>query len=216
MWTHPTHEDVDANGSNSESVQITVNYFEYTPSFQIEPIIRRMLDSVPQKYLNGLSAIVLTNSGGLPRKQRRTMTRSRKKKVQMAEARGLYHPPWQGREAWIEIYVDNVLRGWEKGLWLKLSFIRVGQLSDILFHEIGHHIHYTVRPEYREREDVADVWKVKLDRNYRRERHPLLGVVMRTLKRPLGYILNKSLKLELRKGWISQAEFDERMRHFRS
>ena len=28
----------------------------------------------------------------------------------------------------------------------------------VLFHEIGHHIHNTVRPEYDEKEDVADKW----------------------------------------------------------
>ena len=121
-----------------------------------------------------------------------------------------------GSQPWIEIFVDNVLRGWETGWWLKLGFLREGQIGDVLFHEIGHHIDYTVSPEYREKEDVADVWKVKLDRNYRNIRHPFLGVVMRRLKRPLGYILNKSLSFELRKRWISQAEFDERMKHFRS
>ena len=65
-------------------------------------------------------------------------------------------PHANGSQPWIEIFVDNVLRGWEKGWWLKLGFLREGQIGDVLFHEIGHHIHYTVSPEYREKEDVAD------------------------------------------------------------
>jgi hypothetical protein len=216
MGNERAHEDVAQACSEPQSVRITASYHEYSPPFAVEPIIRRMLHTIPEKYLNGLSEIVLTNTAGMSRERRRSVTRSRKRKIRMLDARGLYHPAGQRGSAWIEIFVDNVLKGWEKGWWLRLRFLREGQIGDVFFHEVGHHIHYTVRPEYREKEDVADVWKVKLDRNYRRVQHPLLGLVMRALKLPLGYILNKSLSFERRKRWISQAEFDERMKHFRS
>jgi hypothetical protein len=36
----------------------------------------------------------------------------------------------------------------------------------VLFHEIGHHVHATVRPEFREKEDIADDWGKKLTGNY--------------------------------------------------
>jgi hypothetical protein len=36
----------------------------------------------------------------------------------------------------------------------------------VLFHEIGHHIDYTVKPEFREKEDVADDWAKKMIGNY--------------------------------------------------
>ena len=49
------------------------------------------------------------------------------------------------------------LRGWESSWWLRIPLIREGKIADVLFHEIGHHIHFTCRPEYREKEDVADV-----------------------------------------------------------
>ncbi|MGA8088207.1 MAG: hypothetical protein WCA10_12930 [Terracidiphilus sp.] len=174
--------------SDSASPQrptIVEAYTEYIPPFDVRSVVERMLVSVPQQYLIGLSEIVLTSSSALPRRRRRGVTKSRTRKVRIVEARGLYHPAWNGSQPWIEIFVDNALRGWEKGWWLKLCFIRQGRIGNVLFHEIGHYIHYTVRPEYREKEDVADVWKVKLDRNYRRMQHPLFGIVMRTLKRPL-------------------------------
>lgn len=36
----------------------------------------------------------------------------------------------------------------------------------VLFHEIGHHVHTTIRPEFSEKEDVADDWGKKLMKNY--------------------------------------------------
>jgi hypothetical protein len=38
--------------------------------------------------------------------------------------------------------------------------------SDVLYHEIGHHIHATRRPEHREKEDVAEKWKARLESKF--------------------------------------------------
>jgi hypothetical protein len=149
----------------------------YLPPFDVAAKIEKMLDPIPLKYLNGLSEIVLTNTAGLSRKLRRSMTKSRKRKVIATEAAGLYYQEWKGRPAWIKIYVDNTLRNWESGIWLKLGFFREMLLGDVLFHEIGHHIHKTVRPEFREREDVADDWKTKLRRLQFAAQHPLQRAV---------------------------------------
>jgi hypothetical protein len=96
----------------------------YKPSFDPVPIIERVLKSVPPKYLVGLSEVVLTNSSGLSREMRRSVTKSRGRKVRVVEARGLYRQAWQGKPAWIQIFVDNALKGWEKRWWLKISFVR--------------------------------------------------------------------------------------------
>ena len=42
------------------------------------------------------------------------------------------------------------------------SALRYVVPSDVLYHEIGHHIHKVDRPEHEEREDVAEKWKRKL------------------------------------------------------
>lgn len=188
---------------------------EYKPPYDVTPTIERMIDSVPAKYLVGLSEVVLTNSTGLARKRRRSVTKSRKKKVRTRTALGMYHPGWKGKRPWIEIFVDNTLDRID-GFLLKIPLFRELELSNVLFHEIGHHIHYEVRPEYREKEDVADVWKVRLDRNYWRNRSMFLGVFFRLLRLFIGPIIDwlyfKVMKSQRQKGRISQAEFEETFR----
>jgi hypothetical protein len=112
--------------------------------------------------------------------------------------------------------VDNTLRRWENGWWLRIPFIRESTLGDVLFHEIGHHIHFTCRPGYREREDVADVWKVRLQKQYGKDRFRWLAAVGRLI-RPLlsSFIDQQKAKIGMRmlqKRQISRAEFEESVR----
>ncbi|OGW31122.1 MAG: hypothetical protein A2088_05855 [Nitrospirae bacterium GWD2_44_7] len=46
--------------------------------------------------------------------------------------------------------------------------------GDVLFHELGHHIHHTMSPKFKEREDVAEEWSKKLFREYNRNRYSYL------------------------------------------
>jgi hypothetical protein len=190
---------------------IAASFSDYEPPFDARPIVRRMLDSVPEKYLLGLNEVVLTNTKSLSRTRRRSVTKSRKRKAKIAEAMGLYHPEWQGKPAWIEIFIDNTLKGWERGLWLKMPLIREFVIGDVLFHEIGHHIHFVIRPEFREKEDVADVWKVKLQRNYNRQRSHWLWRLFKFVH-PLIAPLQRRLTMKmLKNGRISRAEYEESM-----
>lgn len=158
-------------GVNAPALPIIVTSFSgYEPPFDLVPIVRRMLDSVPEQYLFGLGEIVLTNASALTGKRRRGMAKSRRGKVRAVEARGLYHPAFSGSRAWVELFVDNTLRGWENGWWLRIALLRESKVGDVLFHELGHHIHFTHRPERREKEDVADVWKVRLQKRYTNDR----------------------------------------------
>jgi hypothetical protein len=205
----PTETAAIAVVPSAKRPTVVTNFSGYVPPFDVAPIVERMLASVPPKYLIGLKEVVLTNSSGLSRKRRRSVTKSRKHKVKIVEARGLYHQAWHDNLAWIEILVDNTLKYWEKGWWLKLSFLRESALGDVLFHEIGHHIHFTTRPEYREKEDVADTWKVRLERIYLRGRHPVMHAIGYLL-RPLTTVLRRALsKPMVKRGAMSRAEFDE-------
>jgi len=60
-------------------------------------------------------------------------------------------------------------------------------VGDTLYHEIGHHIHYTVRPEHREREDIADEWANKLNKKFVRRRYWYIY--------PLLFLLGKSFNV---------------------
>jgi hypothetical protein len=202
------------------SPQIIVSFNGYEPPFDAASTAHRILDTVPSKYLTGLGAVVLTNSGALPTKRRNQTTKTRHRKVRMGKAAGVYHPAANGNRAWIEIFLDNALRGFEKGWWLRVPFVRESKLSDVLFHEIGHHIHYAIRPEYREREDVADVWKVRLQRNYHQQRFGWIRIVSRFVRPLLGTYLERqkeNLELEmLKRGQISPAEYRESVAKKRS
>jgi hypothetical protein len=211
---HP-HE-AEPSEAKSRLPEVFVSFSGYKPPFDPEPLVRRMIDSVPRKYLVGLKSVVITNSNGLSRKRRRSRVKHRARRVSMTEARGAYHPAYRGHPPWIEIFVDNCLKGWEKGWWLKVPFIREGRLAGVLFHEIGHHIHYTVRPEYREKEDVADVWKVRLENGYYKQRYRWPRVVAKPIRFVFGGLVDRmrvwSTSNMFKMGQISQAEYMEEMK----
>jgi hypothetical protein len=150
-------------------IEIKSAYLDYEPPFDVERAVRRMLDLTPPEHLAGLRTIVLRNAAGLNHERRRSKTLSRKRKVAIARCRGLYHQRWKGEPAWIEIFVDNVFRDCPRPL-LWFSILRESYLGDIVFHELGHHVHFTKVPEHREREDVAEKWKKRLGRIYFRKR----------------------------------------------
>jgi hypothetical protein len=212
MAEAPIPTDVPPSGT-FRLPKIVSRYSNYVPPFDPEPIVARMVESVPPKYLVGLSEIVLTNSSGLTRKRRRSVTKSRSRKVRIRNTHGLYHPAWNVTPAWIEVFVDNALGPWRRGWWLRVPIVREFALKDVLFHEIGHHIHATVRPEFREREDIADVWKVRLDRHYLRHRHPILRALLLTIFRPFRSLIRTLARRgdedALKRHWISPAEFTE-------
>jgi hypothetical protein len=205
--------DVSLRAEAPACPQLIVTFSDYEPPFDVASTTQRILDSVPQQYLRELFAVVLTNASGLPRKRRNSTVKARQRKVRLSAARGQYHPAAKGNRAWIEIFVDNTLREWEKGWWFRVPFLRESTLSDVLFHEIGHHIHFAIRPEYLHKEDVADVWKVRLQRNYNQQRFSWLRIVSRLVQPLFGqYLERQRRKLELamfKRGQISQAEYQE-------
>jgi hypothetical protein len=209
MRDDPLETTGSAAAASSPRPKVIVNFFGYEPPFDPKPIVEKMLASVPPKYLIGLKEVVLTNTSDLSRKRRRSVTKARKRKVRIVEARGLYHPAWNGNHAWIEIFVDNTLMNREKGWWLSFRFYREMLLGDVLFHEIGHHIHATVQPEFREKEDVADGWKLRLTRQYIRLRHPWLRAFLFPFQSLINMLSKASSRYQFKRGWISRGEFEE-------
>jgi hypothetical protein len=79
----------------------------------------------------------------------------------------VYHHKWNGEPAWIEIFIDNILSNIVGGgVFWKIKFVQDIFLSEVLFHEIGHHIHKTMAPDHSEREDNADKWGARLSKHY--------------------------------------------------
>ena len=71
--------------------KLITNFTGYTPSFDVTSVASRMIASVPRNYLYGLDSVVFTNMYSLSHKRRTSTTRSRKRKVRIGNAAGLYH-----------------------------------------------------------------------------------------------------------------------------
>lgn len=164
--------------SNTDTdIKITEAYRNYTLPLDVIPVVRMLVHYVPHAYLAGLRQIVLANSSGLARDRRRGKTWRRSQKVRIAEARGLYHAQWKGTPAWIEMFVNNIVEAFPPMLF-RVPLFRDMVFAEVLYHEVGHHIHRTVRPEYQEREDVADKWRGILWWSFFRRRYWYLWPIL--------------------------------------
>jgi len=128
----------------------------------VKRVVNRLLSSIPEHSLIGLKLIVLTNINALNRKTRREL---RGKKEQSVKWKGWYDPSGKNHSAKIELLVDIILRPFSK-TDLYLSLMQDFIFSDVLYHEIGHHIHLTTGQEHRKEEVVAEQWKRKLFRRH--------------------------------------------------
>ncbi len=219
METGTTETVVETEASAAAGPRVTTRFWDYSPPFDVASIVERMLGSVPPRYLLGLKEIVLTNKAGLSRSRRRSVTKSRGRKVKIMQTRGLYHPTWKGKQAWIEIFVDSTLGVYEKGLWrwlLLFGYFRENALGGVLFHEIGHHIDATHRPEFREKEDIADDWSDRLRRNWFRSERPWTIRIIRLFKLPLRIAAAFLAQRLLSEGKWSRSRYESYLRKIHS
>jgi hypothetical protein len=142
-------------------IPIHENYGTYRPSANARRLVENLLASIDPEYLQGLASIVLSSQVDLPRKKRRQKFLSRGGKHAVSNIQGYYRQSWKGQPAFIELYVDKILApvpGW----FARFPMVGFMAIGKVLFHELGHHIHQTTRPEFKEKEDVADEWSKKL------------------------------------------------------
>ena len=111
---------------------------------------------------------MLTNEAGLSRRDRVGKVWSRRHKYDKSRVLGLYHGGSRNRPSYIELRVDKIVSGLSKTV-LRVPLLRDLGFGSVLFHEIGHHIHRTIRPEHSEKEDVADSWAGRLNVNFVRK-----------------------------------------------
>jgi len=161
-------------------VDVLEAYRDFAPACNAKDAITDLLASVPQEHLAGLRSVVLTNANALAGKRKRDWSWWRGRKARHTQVAGLYHREWQGKPAWIEVFVDQILK--DAPSWaLRLRVVRSVVFGNVLYHEIGHHIHAAQRPEHREREDVAEEWRRRLARLHVRRRHRLAALVFRPI-----------------------------------
>jgi hypothetical protein len=179
--------------SGTHTIEVKEAYRNYIPPLDALAIVQELLRTVPDKYLTGLDCVVLTNTEGLSRRDRVGKVWSRKRKFDKSSVLGRYHGRSGNSSPYIELRVDRIIFGLKR-LPSRIPMLRDIVFGHVLFHEIGHHIHRTVRPEYDEKEDVADKWAGKLNRNFVRKKYwyalPILIPVL------------KFYKLMRRKQWV--------------
>jgi hypothetical protein len=174
-----------------ETGEIRINeaYRNYSPPVNASAVVHELLSSVPSKYLQGLSCVVLTNQSAHSRRDRKGKVWSRKRKFDKSDILGRYHgvPRRSNSPPWIELRVDKILQGL-KGAPRWLPIAREIVFGHVLFHEIGHHIHRTIRPEHTEKEDVADAWAGKLNANFLRTKYWYAMPVMVAMAKAYGFM----------------------------
>lgn len=170
--------------------EIIENYRDFEPPQQVKEIISILLDCVSANYLRGLKAIILANQAALTRNQRRRKVWSRKRKIRLAEARGAYYRATRSSPPIVSLCVDNILKG--TPAWtLKVPIARYAEFGEVLYHEIGHHIHATHEPVHEGKENVAEDWSKRLGRQFFR-RHYWYLVPFRY---PMSFLVKAALRI---------------------
>jgi len=162
------------------TIDIKENYNNYIPPFNAKKTINTLLEYTDPQYLSGLKTIILTNSSSLSHDRRRETTWSKGHKLKIVESWGLYHETRNGIPASIELFVDNIFKGYTR-VDIFLTIAKETILGEVYFHELGHHIHYSQHPEYAERETIAKKYTKKLFLEFLKKKYwylyPLLKVI---------------------------------------
>jgi hypothetical protein len=168
--TVPTQTRYEVEEASNTAPEIVEAYRDYVPSIDVKKMVRELLKSVPAGYLAGLKRIVLTNRSSLTRDQRRKKTWQQGRKHQFATSLGVYYRATRSQPACVWLFVDNILEPFPSWV-LRVPMSRYLIVGDVLYHEIGHHIHRVHRPVYEGKENVAKDWSRKLGRAFFRKRY---------------------------------------------
>jgi hypothetical protein len=161
---------------------IVESYRNFAPPSNFRHDVETLLRFVPQKYLVGLKTIVLTNRAGLTGNKRKQKVWSRNRKVRLADSLGSYSRAGKNSPGTVWLYVDNIVKA-ESNWWRRVPLLRFMMPAEVLYHEIGHHIHAVHRPTHEGRENVAEDWGRRLWRGFLRKHYwylsPFLYVAAR-------------------------------------
>ncbi len=139
-----------------------------------------------------MQSVILNVSSGLNRKSRRQKTLSRKRKVAVADCQGVYNQKWHDGPATIQLFVDNIIGN--KPIWIfKILFFRRLIFAEVLFLKLWHHILYTAATEFKDREDVAEVCRKRLTKEYNNKRYRYLKP-LKPLLRFLLFVISLLIK----------------------
>ena len=156
----------------SSNVKIVPQYHNYAPPVDVYRSLRILLRNVPDEHLVGLHKIIVTNSECV-RGSYRGKLLSEKRRIRPADCSGLYH------KGHILLLIDQIFLGCPE-LLLLFPPIKTFLIGEVLYHEIGHHIHRLQEPGFRaNKEAFADEWKETLLNNFMRQHYWYLAGIVR-------------------------------------
>lgn len=136
---------------------------------------RRLLSSVPAKYLAGLHKVVILNASDLPVREIRKLADEKKGRVLARYYRRTTHS-----RAWIELFADRI-QDPRIAPWRRLPVIRDLFLASVIFHEVGHHVRLEVEPRHGSSEEQAEYWRGVLVGKAFERRFSLLRAVLKPM-----------------------------------
>ena len=165
----------------SSQVKVVEQYHNYSPPIDVYGSVRLLLRFVPPEHLVGLHKVVLTNSEEVGKRIRGKIL-SERQRIKPADCAGLYST---GR---VLLLIDQIFQQYPE-LFLLVPPFKTYVIAEILYHEIGHHIHRLEQPGYRaNREAVADQWKEQLLRGFLRQRYWYMAKLVRIFSMALNPI----------------------------
>lgn len=171
----PRWRTFSVNDQTKSRVKIVAQYHNYTPPVDVYRSVRVLLKYVPAEHLAGLRLVVLTNSEEVGKRIRGKIL-SDKDRVRPADCVGLYS---QGR---VLLLVDRILAQYSEGFFL-FPLFKTYVIAEVLYHEIGHHIHRLQQPGYRaDKETFAEEWKEKLLQRFLIQRYWYFAKLMQILR----------------------------------
>lgn len=154
-------------------VKIVEQYLDYAPPVPVNGTVQLLMSHVPAEHLQGLRKVVLTNSTSLLQSHKGKYEFDGER-LRAADLRGFYG------KGYIFLVMDQILRHYPDS-FLLVPMIKRLAIGEILYHEIGHHIHRLEQPGYRDnREEFADKWSDDLllaffEKRYWYLAKPLIG-----------------------------------------
>lgn len=155
-------------------VRVSTDYGTFRPPVDFTRSVGRLLRSVPSKYLTGLDSVILRDSSGLTREERKKSGADSGKLPKGAYYRGSGSTPPR-----IHLFIDNMAQ-WSKRP-LQLPVMRDFIIAKTLFHELGHHIQDRIEPRHKSHEAAAKEWARELTSSFLRDQYwywvPLMKLV---------------------------------------
>jgi hypothetical protein len=176
-------------------VPIREDYGDYCPPPWVMKTVNRLLSSLSDAHVAGLSAVVLTESTKIRNgKSRRVAGR----KHRLNACFGFYRPRYNGEPPAIFLIVDNILAQGPRIPRLQLA--RDIAVGEVLFHEVGHHLQATIGSHASGSEASADAWKRRLSRIHFSKRYWYLRPVVKPLRLAVQLLLSWSRRRRASRG----------------